>query len=103
MALALLIMASLLFYLTSKHFPLGPAPAQLVARYKLYINGLAVVLAVAALWPLYQRYNGLTAFVMWFTALSSILSLLIVSIKINRAWYYLWPGVAAVLLIVDFL
>ena len=103
MAVSILIVACLLCYLTSKHFPLSGERLMKMARQKPLLNILAIILAVTSLVLFYGHFNGVTAFVVWLTALMTILSAVILSVKLNVKWVYFWSVVVLLFMIVDFL
>lgn len=102
MAVSMLIVSCFLFYLTSKHFPLPEKKLKKIATQKLNLNILAMVLAVTSLMLFLVQFNWVTMLVMWLTTLTTSLSGVILSIKLNIMWVYLWSLLALLFLAIDF-
>ena len=81
MALALLILFSFMVYATSRYFPRQDLP--LVVEHKSKVLVLAGAISLLSLFLLNQVYDFGTALMIWLTGLMTILSAVIISVKMN--------------------
>ena len=103
MALTSLTIACLLFYSTSRYFPLSEDLQKNVSVVKNWILSTAVVLLLLSLWWFTFEFDGVTAFVIWLTAVMTILSALILTVKLNIRWLYCWAVLCVLFIIIDFI
>lgn len=101
MALTLLTISCLLFYSTSKYFPLSADLQKKISDIKNWIIGAAIVLMLLSLWSFTFEFDGVTAFVIWLTAVMTILSALILTVKLNTRWLYCWAVLCVLFIIID--
>ena len=103
MALTILTLSCFLFYLTSKYFPSDQKIRSMTVKHKTKIMVIAVLMLFISLVTFYKDFTGVTAWVMWLTALMTILSALILTVKFHIKWLYGWLGLCIIFLIFDFL
>ncbi|MEL7533033.1 MAG: hypothetical protein AAFN10_17080, partial [Bacteroidota bacterium] len=99
MALAILTIACLLSYATSRYFPIESL-AFVQKRQKLSLT-LSVAMALLALYIFTETYDFATALIVWLTAYMTILTSVIVSLKINAKSIWLWGGLCLVSIMLD--
>ncbi|MEM6264654.1 MAG: hypothetical protein AAGI38_19235 [Bacteroidota bacterium] len=102
MAVALTFLASLLLYGTSRYFP---EELSWVHKPLTKYDSLAVLMGTAllflSLWFFAQEYRMLTACVIWAVVVATVLSSLVISVKISPKSLFIWSGFAVVIAIVD--
>ncbi|MEM7106752.1 MAG: hypothetical protein AAF519_00905 [Bacteroidota bacterium] len=99
MALAALTIACLLLYMTSKYFPIENI--EVIVKQKWVILGVATTIAFLSLYIFTVSYGFATAFVIWLIAFMTFLSAIVLSVKMNPKWLWIWTGLALTLLIID--
>ncbi|MEL7002535.1 MAG: hypothetical protein AAFN93_07345 [Bacteroidota bacterium] len=100
MALAILIISGILFYSTSKHFPLQGI-ADVVNQNRNWVLIIASAFTIFSLYVFTISYDFATSFVLWVIAFITILSAVIPSVKVNTKWIWVWAGMALLLVIID--
>ena len=103
MALTALTLSCLLLYSTSKYFPLREDLQKKISALKNVIIGVAIVLLLLSLWWFTFEFDGTTAFVIWLTALMTILSALILTVKLSLRWLYCWAVLCVLFMVIDFI
>ncbi|MEM8967048.1 MAG: hypothetical protein AAGE93_11570 [Bacteroidota bacterium] len=103
MGLTILTLACLLLYVTSKYFPVVGGIQASVIKHKSRVLLIGILLLVISLIAFSQHYDVLTTFIVWLTALMTILSALILTIKISLKWLYGWGALCVLFLIIDFI
>ena len=101
MALSVLILSCFLFYLSSKYFPLGEEYVKVLRSKRVTINIGATILLAVSLWMFRFDFDAVTAFVIWLTALMTILSAIILTVKLSVKWLYAWGVLCVFLLLLD--
>ena len=101
MALTVLIIACFLLYSTSRYFT-GPSPLRLVGARKT-VTIISILLLVISFWLLALDYDTTTTIFIWIISLMTILSSIILTIKLTINWLYVWVGICGVLLMLDFI
>ena len=99
MALAALTVACLLFYMTSKYFPIENNAV--ITKQKWLILTVASAIAFLSLYIFTTSYGFATAFVIWLIAFMTFLSAIVISVKINMKCLWIWTVLALTLLIID--
>ncbi|MEM6522755.1 MAG: hypothetical protein AAGF85_04985 [Bacteroidota bacterium] len=99
MALAALTIACLLFYMTSKYFPIENN--EVITKQKWLIFSVASATAFLSLYIFTSSYGFATAFVIWLIAFMTFLSAIVLSVKMNIKWLWVWTGLALTLLVID--
>lgn len=101
MVLLLLLVASYLYYMGSKYFPVSSVRSKIkLTKYQLI--SVASLLVLAAWWHLYLEYEAFTAIVYLLIAMGTLMSALMISLKLSPRWNYIWAAIGILFLIVDF-
>lgn len=101
MALTILTIACFLFYASSKYFP-DHGIALLQWKQKTLIL-IASALALLSLFIMDSTDGFATAFTVWLVAFMTLLSAVIISIKLSLKWTWVWAGVCLVFILTDLL
>lgn len=101
MALTILIIACFLLYSTSKYFP--KQGIKLIDENKKLVLGIASALAIVSLFVFNTNNDFATSLVFWMIAFMTILSSIILSIKLNFKWIWVWGSICLIFLLVDFI
>jgi len=101
MALAVLTLACFLFYATSRYFP--KAGLKRIKDNKRGMLIAASVLSILSLILFTLTYDFATSLVMWMVALMTVLSAIILSLKLNFRWVWIWGGLCLVFILIDIL
>ncbi|MEM0939212.1 MAG: hypothetical protein AAF600_04735 [Bacteroidota bacterium] len=99
MALAILTIACLLLYATSKYFP--KQEIKWIDQNKKTILWTATALAILSLIILNLANDFGTSLVFWMIAFMTILSAVILSVKMNIKWIWVWGGLCVIFLLID--
>ena len=99
MALAVLILACFMFYGTSRYFP--RQDISLLKEHKTSIMVLAGAISLLSLYLFSHRFDGATALLVWLTAFMTLLSAIILSVKMNVNWGWAWGGVCVLSILFD--
>ena len=75
----------------------------MVVMYKPKILVIATLLLFISLVIFQRDFSGVTAWVIWLTALMTLLSALILTVKLHINWLYGWVGLCIIFLIIDFI
>ena len=102
MVLLILLLASYLYYMGSKYFP-GSSMKSRLKLTKYQLNSVASLLVLVAWWLLYLEYEVLTAFIYLLFAIGTLLSALVITLKLSMKWNYVWAAIGLLSLLVDFL
>jgi len=102
MVLLLLLVASYLYYMGSKYFPVSSMKSKLRLT-KSQLNSVASLFVLAAWWLLYLEYEALTAFIYLLFGIGTLMSALVIMLKLSMKWNYVWAAIGLLFLIVDFL
>lgn len=104
MAIALLIIASLLLYGKSKYFPDELKQQLNLHRLPMSLSmTVGTLLLLSAYVACAYQYDLLTAGIIWALALMMIFSSLIVTIKLNPVSIYLWAVLGVITVTIDLL
>ncbi|MEL6719289.1 MAG: hypothetical protein AAFP82_11280 [Bacteroidota bacterium] len=98
MALSILLLACFLFYGTSKYFPIQ---YDFVKDHKTKLLILASVVSLLSLYLFTSSFDFATALMIWILASMTLLSAVILSVKMNTKWLWLWGFVALLFIIID--
>lgn len=99
MALAVLTLSCFLFYATSKYFPITEIP--FVKDHKTTIILLASAISLLSLYLFTWSYDFATALIIWIIAFMTLLSAMILSIKMNIKWIWIWGGLSILFILTD--
>lgn len=99
MALATLILACLLFYSTSKYFPFEKLA--IVRTRKYLVIGVACTLAFSSFYLFIIQIDFATALMIWMIAFMTILSAMIISLKISFHWIWMWGALSLFFVVID--
>ena len=99
MALASLTIACFLFYFTSKYFP--ARDREIVERHKGKLIALASAIMLVSLYLFSADHDLTTAIVVWWVALMTLLSSIILSVKMNRKWIWVWGAICILFIWID--
>jgi len=103
MTLITAYIAILCFYGTSKYFPESFASlGNLLKKSKALSLILGVIFSFLSLWSLSSHFNLSTAIVYWLVFLMTLLSSVIVSLKIHHYWMFFWLLLSFAVLIIEF-
>lgn len=100
MALAALLISCFLFYASSKFFPIAYW-SEFLKPYKTIANAAAAALAFLSLFLLTYPFEFPTALLVWMTALMTLLSAVILSVKINTQWLWFWGVIGLLFILID--
>ncbi|MEM7509491.1 MAG: hypothetical protein AAF388_01080 [Bacteroidota bacterium] len=100
MALAILTIACFLLYATSKYFPV--ADVHYVKEHKTKIILLASAISFLSLFVFSNSYGFETALMIWLVAFMTLLSAIILSVKMNIKWVWVWGGLCVLFILIDF-
>jgi len=89
--------------MTSKYFPLDENSRLSIKKSKTEITLVAVGLLCTSLYFFSRNYAIATALVIWIFAFVAILSTLIITMKFNVKWIYVWGILCILFLTIDFL
>lgn len=98
MALAILTISCILFYATSRYFPLEDPR---ILGNKRSLIWVASVLSLLSLFLLYEDSDLATALMVWSIALMTLLSGIILSLKINLRWIWVWTAICFLFILID--
>ena len=99
MALAILTFSCFLLYATSKYFP--KQGIKLVDQHKKAVILMASALSLCSLFLFTFWYDFATALVCWIIAFMTLLSAIILSIKLNYKWIWVWGGLSLIFILID--
>lgn len=99
MALAVLTIACMLFYASSKYFPFQDIP--IVTKRKIGSIGLASAISLLSLLLFTRSLGFATALMVWMTAFMALLSAIILSVKMNRKWIWVWGVLSVLFILID--
>lgn len=99
MALAILIISSFLFYSTSKYF--DAFGSKRTGKYRNWVIIIASVFSLLSIWLFASSYNLVTSIVIWSIAFMTVLSALIITVKLNKKWIYAWGSIVVLSIIID--
>ena len=99
MALAILTISCLLFYSTSKYFPLQEIKWLSINRNLSIWIASALSLLSLALFTISLDFT--TSLIFWMIALMTVLSAIILSVKMNVKWIWVWGGLCLLFVIID--
>ena len=88
MALATLTISCILFYMTSKYFPVSKI--EVVRKNTIKTLFVASAVLILSLYLFSIEFSFITAFVVWLIAFMTLMSLIVLSIKMNDKW--IWGG-----------
>ena len=100
MALAILTIACFLLYATSKYFPVADVPY--VKEHKTKILLLASAISLLSLFVFSNSYDFETALMIWLVAFMTLLSAIVLSVKMNTKWVWVWGGLCVLFILIDF-
>jgi hypothetical protein len=99
MALAILTISCFMFYMVSKYFPIQGI--KLVTDNKKAVLVLASTLSLFSLYLFTISYDISTSIVLWMIATMTLLSAIVLSVKLNFKTVYLWGVVCILFVILD--
>lgn len=99
MALAFMILSCFLFYGTSRYFPMQDIP--MLQEHKLKIIALAGAISLLSLFLFARSFDLVTGFLVWMLAFMTILSGIILSLKMNTKWIWAWSSLSILSIIID--
>lgn len=100
MALLLLLIASYLFYRTSKYFPVRSMKYKIKLS-KNQLKSIAALMVLAVWWFLYLEYGAFSAVIYLLFAMGTLMSALVISLKLSPKWNYVWAAIGILFLLVD--
>ncbi|MEM9142106.1 MAG: hypothetical protein AAGA86_03910 [Bacteroidota bacterium] len=98
MALSILTLGCLLGYGTSKYFPLEIG---LLKRHKIKVLLVASIFLLFSGYLFTFWYDGISAWAIWSVAVMTVLSCIILSIKMNTKWIWAWVTAPILFLILE--
>ncbi|MEL6835579.1 MAG: hypothetical protein AAFP77_21435 [Bacteroidota bacterium] len=101
MALAAMTLACFLFYMTSRYFPEQDLP--FVQEHKSKVRVLASAIAFISLYLFTRSFDTETAVMVWLMALMTLLSAIILSVKMNVKWIWTWGSLSLLFILIDLL
>lgn len=101
MALTILTLSCFLYYASSRYFP-EHSIALLKGKQKALIS-IASVMALISLFLMSSADGFATGFTVWLIAFMTLLSAVIISIKLSFSWTWFWGGVCLVFILTDFI
>jgi len=99
MALALLIVSCFLIYSTSRYFPEGRF--SWIKKHKITTQLTAGAICLVSLYLVSVSYDFTTALMIWMIALMTLLSSMILSVKMNQKWLWVWGGLCLLFIMID--
>lgn len=99
MALAVLTIACLLFYASSRYFP--RQDIKLIANNKIAVLLAASAISIVSLVLFMVNNDFATSLVYWMIALMTLLSAIVLSVKLNFNWVWIWAGLCILFIIID--
>ena len=101
MALTLLTISCVLFYSTSKYFPKHGVKG--VEGKEKWIRIVASTFSFLSLYFFTYSYDLSTSLVFWMVAFLTLLSSIILSIKMNVRWIWVWGSLCVFFILIDFI
>lgn len=101
MALAVLTLSCFLLYATSKYFPFKELAW--IKKKSEMVMVIATAISFASLYLFTYTYNFETAILVWMVAFMTILSAVILSIKMNKKWIWVWSTLSVLFILIDIL
>lgn len=98
MALSILTIACLLLYASSKYFPLEIGVVQ---KYKVKVLFLASLLLLVSGYLFTFWYDGISSWAIWSVAVMTVLSCIVLSIRMNTKWLLVWCLAPIIFLIIE--
>lgn len=102
MIILLLLIASYLFYMASRYFPVSRLTYK-IKRSKNLLKSMASLLVLAAWWLLCLEYEAFSAVIYLLFAMGALLSALVISLKLGPKWNYVWAAIGILFLLFDFI
>jgi len=99
MALATLTLSCFMFYVTSKYFP--KQGIRVIDDYKKQALLIASAFSFVSLALFTSTYDFATAFVVWLIAWITLFSAIILSIKMNFKWVWVWGSMCIIFILID--
>ena len=99
MALAILIVSCVVLYSTSKYSPIRRV--LLIEKDKKLTITVACVILLLSFFFFSTYYDFTTALVVWLISFMTILSAVVLSIKMNVKWIWIWGGFCILMILVD--
>ena len=99
MALAFMILSCFLFYGTSRYFPMQDIP--MLQDHQLKIIALAGAISILSLFLFARSFDLVTGFLVWMLAFMTVLSAIILSVKMNVKWVWAWGGLSILSIAID--
>jgi|GEM_PF-6004491 len=99
MALTLLTLSCFIFYATSKYFPSEGILWWKQNKMKSLI--LASAISLFSLYLFTYSYAFSTALILWSVAFMTLLSAIILSVKMHAKWTWAWGSLCILFLIID--
>ncbi|MEM9328276.1 MAG: hypothetical protein AAGA85_21590 [Bacteroidota bacterium] len=101
MALTVLTIACFLLYATSKYFPMQ-GMSWIDRRKGLWV-GIGSAMVLLSLYLFTLSYDFATALMFWMIAFMTLLSAIVVSVKLNYKSIWVWGGVCLLFVLIDLL
>ncbi len=99
MALTTLTIACFLFYRTSRYFPMKET--DLIKEHKSKILILASAIAFFSLFLFARSFDFATALMIWMIAFMTLLSAIILSVKMDQRWMWIWGALSVLFIFID--
>ncbi|MEM9721899.1 MAG: hypothetical protein AAGA10_21720 [Bacteroidota bacterium] len=99
MALAVLTIACFMLYSTSRFFPVQDMP--IVKTHKVKVLVLASAISLFSLYLFSRSFGFETGLMIWMIAFMTLLSAVILSIKMNLKWIWVWGGLCILFMLID--
>ncbi len=101
MALTLLILASILFYSTSRYFPLEQL--KMTGQFRAIAILVAAAICFMSLYLFSISYDLTTALMIWMIAIMTLLSSVVLSVKLYPKSIWAWGTISMFIVILDVL
>lgn len=101
MALTILTIACFLLYASSKYFP--PHGIDLLKGKQKILITIGSALAFLSLILISNADGFATGFTVWLIAFMTLLSAMIISMKLSFKWTWVWAGVCMIFILTDLL
>lgn len=99
MALATLTLACLLLYATSKYFPIRKI--KVIDDHRTKVILLAGAISLFSLYLFSRSFDFSTALMVWTVAFMTLLSAVILSVKMNAHSIWVWGGLCFLFILIE--
>jgi len=101
MALTILTIACFLLYATSKYFPRQDL-TWLKDRRQVFV-WIGSAASLLSLYLFTWSYDFATALMVWMITFATLLSAIVLSVKMNTRWIWVWGGFCLLFVLIDLL